>query len=351
VGDYGWLGAWGLREAFCLTFARDLDDREMLRRMGVDSTTIKAVAELNAAFNALYDHAIVAGRLAGWAFAFEKNGYEGSRSEVMRAVSTGGAAVSVFRNVNNIARFMYAVDGVVRVECDPYAPSRRYGGEPDALVPLMREIGLNLDGDGWYPEGLDQALRLADRITGVHLDGERLGAPLSSGRLAPLLPDPPRSTSPAWLMREDRELATAIESADEALLRRVTVAEARRSASEAGIAGEPVVAQALAAAERGELSTVDNNSELGLLLRRLACESDAAGRSPAIPTRRHRMTETERYQAFRRHSAGIAVQSAVYPDTRHAAYGVLGDVVPVRDADAVARRARILRELGTSPTP
>ncbi|MGI5150804.1 DUF6461 domain-containing protein [Plantactinospora sp. CA-294935] len=344
MADYDWLDDHGLREAFCLTFVRDPDEEAVLRRFGVEPASLRSLTGLAEATELPFDHLVLAGRLDGWVFVLEENGFEGSRTEVLRAVSGGTEAVSVYTNVNGNQRFAYAVDGVLRTGFDPSSPVRRWGEAPDALVPLMRQVGLPEHGDaGWSSAGLDAGLRLADLVSGVHLEADRLAGPLSTGRLVPLLRDPP--ALPTWMLREDHELLTAITSAPPDLLRRVVAAEALRRADEAGIATEPVVADALVQVDRGGTRIVPDDSALGLLLRELACRAGVAGTSLALPTQRGRMTDAQRQQAFRRHAAGRAVQAALFPDPVRAAYEVLGWVAPARDPARVARRARFLAEL------
>jgi hypothetical protein len=175
---------------------------------------------------------------------------------------------------------------------------------------------------------------------------ERLDEPVLIGQLVPLLSDPPHV--PSWMLREDHELIAAIDTTDVAVLRRVVVDEVRRRANDAGISDQPAVAQALAAAERGETRVVSDDSELGLVLRDWQLGSAAAGTSLALPTERHRMTDAQRQQAFLRHSAGLADQAALFPDTRRAPYQVLGWVAPARDPARVNRRAQIIAELSSA---
>jgi hypothetical protein len=344
VGGYDWLEDEGLDGAFCLTFARGIDEAESLRRFGVDPATLCRLDNAAEAAERSFEQIIVAGHLDGWVFVLEENGFEGSRAGVLRAVSAGTEVVSVCTNVHDSADFHHAVDGAVRTGFDPYRPARRWGTEPDALLPLMAEAGLAGSEDtGLADGGIDGALRLADRMTGVHLTAGRLAEPVLSGRLVPLLGEPPQA--PSWLLRRDRELMTLIDAADPGTLRRAVVVEARRRASDAGIDGEPAVARTLAAAERGETGTVPDDSELGLRLREWACESNTAGLSLATPTSRHLMTERQRQRAFLRHAAGLAVQAAFFPDPRRAAYEVFDWVVPARDEQRVARRTLIVAEL------
>jgi Family of unknown function (DUF6461) len=344
VDGYDWLDQLGLGEAFCLTFVRGLTESEVLRRFGADPATIQQIAGLAEAEGEPLEASVAAGQVDGWAFVLEDNGFQGTRPEVLRAVSAGTEALSVFTNVNGNTKFNHAVDGEVRTAFDPCSPARRWGSEPDALVELMRTVGLS--DEERLDDGLGAALRLADRITGVHLTAERLDEPVLLGRLVPLLSDPPQA--PSWMLREDRELIEAIDNTDMAVLRRVVVGEARRQANDAGIGDQPAVAQALAAVERGDTCVVSDDSELGLALRDWQVQSDAAGTSLALPTQRHRMTDAQRQQAFLRHSAGLAVHAALFPDTRRAAYQVLGWVAPARDAARVNRRAQILAELSST---
>jgi hypothetical protein len=88
---------------------------------------------------------VLATRSAGWAVAVEDNGWEGSRPEVLRALSRGTQAVSVYRNVNALGYFSDAVDGQVRVRFELLFPQRRWGSQPDLLLPQMRGVGLDPD--------------------------------------------------------------------------------------------------------------------------------------------------------------------------------------------------------------
>jgi hypothetical protein len=111
------------------------------------------------------------------------------------------------------------VDGVVLVGFEPLFPKRRWGSEPDLVLPLMRAVGLDPD---WSQPPYGQvdlaALALAERLTGIHLDKAMLGGPLLAAVVTPRLSDPPASF---WLLREDGELAAAaIGHAGPALLRR-----------------------------------------------------------------------------------------------------------------------------------
>jgi Family of unknown function (DUF6461) len=150
AADYAWFNGHGLRQAFCITLVRGLDQGEVLRRFGGERSQPRALTageagELSGSFHAGYPQIILATRSAGWAVAVEDNGWEGSRPEVLRALSGGTQAVSVYRNVNALGYFSDAVDGQVRVRFELLFPQRRWGSQPDLLLPQMRGVGLDPD--------------------------------------------------------------------------------------------------------------------------------------------------------------------------------------------------------------
>jgi Family of unknown function (DUF6461) len=176
AAEYAWFKDHWLREAFCITLVRGLDEVEVLRRVGGERSqsrmlTVGEAAQLSGSFQAGYPQLVLAAKAGGWSVAVEDNGWEGSRPEVLRALSGGTQAVSVYRNVNALGYFSYAVDGALLVSFEPLFPQRRWGSQPDLLLPQMRAVGLDPD---WHepPYGeLDTAaLALAGRLTGVHLD-------------------------------------------------------------------------------------------------------------------------------------------------------------------------------------
>ncbi|WP_088289365.1 DUF6461 domain-containing protein [Kineosporia sp. A_224] len=124
----------------------------------------------------------------------EVNGFEGSRPEVLTALSRGAEVVSLFRGVHS-SRLSYAVDGRLLVTLDPAEPHVRHGERPDALGDDLDELlsgALPLEGGA---EML--ALDVVRRRTGVALDaawwqGTHLLAavePLDADESVPGLPD------------------------------------------------------------------------------------------------------------------------------------------------------------------
>lgn len=101
----------------------------------------------------------------------EVNGFEGSRPEVLAALSRGGRAWSLFRGVHS-SRLSHAADGRVLVTLDPSDPHGRVGAEPDALGDALDAL---LGGDVPVDVPLDGgaealALALVQRAAGVALD-------------------------------------------------------------------------------------------------------------------------------------------------------------------------------------
>lgn len=119
------------------------------------------------------------------------------------------------------------------------------------------------------------ALALAERVTGVHLDPALLDGPLSGVEIAPLLDDPPASFSSG---QEDAEMAAAIDQAAPGVLRRAAATAARQVVELAHLERDPMVVEALAAAEAGQARQGDDHSGLGWRIRTWAVELRIAER-------------------------------------------------------------------------
>jgi Family of unknown function (DUF6461) len=281
AAGYAWFADHWLRQAFCFSLVRGLDEAEVLRRLGGERSqprthTLGEAAELSGSFHAGYPKLVLAAKVGSWVVAVEDNGWEGTRPEVLRVLSRGTRAVSVYRNVNAHGRFSYAVDGTVLVGFEPLFPQRRWGSQPDLLLGPMRAVALDPD---WAqpPYGRVDlaALALAERLTGVHLDAAILDGPLVTAEVTPRLPDPPASS---WLRRQDAELAAAVGRAGPAVRRRAAATAARHAVRLARLERDPVVADALAAAEAGQARQVGDPSRLGWRIRAWAVAVETAWR-------------------------------------------------------------------------
>lgn len=185
AADYAWLkDDW----AFCFSLVRGLDEVEVLRRFGGEraqprTLTLAEAGQLSGSFHAGYPQLILVAKAGSWSVAVEDNGWEGTRPEVLRALSRGTQAVSVHSTVGALGHFNYAVDGEVLVSFELLFPHRRLGSQPDLLLPQMRAVGLDADRhEPSYDDAVIAVLALAERITGVHLDLGVLAGPLLAPR-------------------------------------------------------------------------------------------------------------------------------------------------------------------------
>jgi Family of unknown function (DUF6461) len=247
VGAFGWVRESVIGEAGCVTLVETADVASVAEGFGgaLDQGRVMALD----AIPAVVGVAPVVGlrRVGGWVVAVENNGWQGSRPEVLRRVSAGRRAVSMFWNVESDARFSYAAAGEVVTAFDPVvAPERREGTRPDQLE--AERAGLPWE----HADPVALMLALAARVTGQAvvpgwLSGELTVVPLREWPAdVPVHIDP--QTQP--LSSEDPPLAWALRHAGEAQLRRVSQLAAEFAIAEAGAGSHPAVAAALAADPR-----------------------------------------------------------------------------------------------------
>jgi Family of unknown function (DUF6461) len=380
AADYGWFKDHWLRQAFCITLVRGLDEVEVLRRFGGERSqprtfTTGEAGQLSGSFHAGYPQLILVAKAGGWSVAVEDNGWEGTRPEVLRALSAGTQALSVHHNGSE-GYFNDAVAGEVLVGFELLFPQRRWGSQPDLLVPHMRAVGL--DPDRPQPPSSDlvtAALALAERVTGVHLDPRMLEGPLPAGEVAPLLDDPPVSF---FLGGEDTELAAAIDQAAPGVLRQAAATAAGQAVRLAQLDHDPVVVEALAAARAGHARQVDDHSPLGWRIRTWAVEARicdrvlndprasldaqrieatllrAAGRAAEQPLRDPSPWLGRSGSALLlRWRAGQAVRAALFADPRTALYATLEQLRYLPGDPWMVIRAAALGVLwsGSAPGP
>jgi len=316
-----------LGEIFCLTFIRNSDDADALRRMGALSDTVgqRTLGDLTKEaqeFDHGYPTVAAAARLDGWTVMIEPGGFEGSDTALLSAVSEGSEAMSVLHHAYASNRFGYAAAGRLVTGFDPSWPGRRWGTHPDRLLSVMDEVGMTPDDpDAGYVEGTLPALELAGRITGVGVPLRVLDEPLLSAWIEPWFSDavPPPVSNGDPLMH-------AVTAAPAQVRPAVIVAELRRLATLLRVADAPGLADTLAAAESGG-APVPAEGELGQQVRAWLADSRRAGTSLNDHSARHRMNDTERNHAFLRGWWVQALRAVRWPDSPTAAAVALRPLV------------------------
>lgn len=146
-----------------LTFARQVNARELLERMGVDRNTV-AVREQDAFHHELGDllyasdgYVVSAGHYGSWAWAWEHGSWKGieDRGLVLRA-SIGTAALVPNANEKPGVVFRYAEDGRLVTGLDAMiglAPADRTGSEPHRFDTEMQALGARPEEHEYGPLG------------------------------------------------------------------------------------------------------------------------------------------------------------------------------------------------------
>ncbi|HEX6353262.1 DUF6461 domain-containing protein [Actinophytocola sp.] len=268
-----------LGEIFCLTFIRGVDEREALHRMGGLPGTVatRTASELEAEtnFDNGYPEVAAALPLGTWTVVFEPRGFSGN--SMTPVLSRGTEAVSVLRHDYASPGFAYSVDGELVTYFDPTFPTDRDGADPDRLLTSMHDVGFTMgEDDDNFDHDTARSLLLTERLTSVLPTFEALTGPLLSAHFEPWFTDTPRQ--PAGRPGHDGPVDA--------------ITEVRRLTGLLGLTGTPGLAEALAAAERGEKVTVTPESPLGQHVRGWLAESRRAGQS--LNDHSGRMTEKER---------------------------------------------------------
>ncbi len=185
--EFRWLSGYEqLGEIYCVSFVRGLSPEEVLRRFGVDESTLEEVtfAELDErSAESMRDDAagyIGAAKIGDWTVVVEPGGWQiAVDSEIYTPVSRGTEVVSVCRHDYASDTFAYIVDGEPVVLFDPMLPDERSGSDPDRFVMEMREAGLDPDHDIDVDDAhidfpMERSFALASRVTGLPFSPEIL---------------------------------------------------------------------------------------------------------------------------------------------------------------------------------
>ncbi|MGC4766176.1 DUF6461 domain-containing protein [Micromonospora sp. DT46] len=160
-------------EALCVTVVAGLTvDEALVRFDGFPArrtATLRDLAEVARAAPFPYPRLACAVDVDGHIVLVEENGFRGSRPEVLRRLSEGTSATSVFWNVNFVNRLSYAENGRLVASVDWSYPGHGDGDDPEELEPYLDGLGFGEDGD---PR--PKALAFLQRCGGVRITREHL---------------------------------------------------------------------------------------------------------------------------------------------------------------------------------
>ncbi|WP_436534095.1 DUF6461 domain-containing protein [Actinoplanes sp. HUAS TT8] len=264
---------WG--EAFCLTLVRGLDESALFTAFGGDPAATMSPADLAQVLDGFRygdePATLVVATVGDWRVGIEINGSQGNRPEVLRraAAAGDGAAVSVFRDVNGRSELTYVTGDQVQVVIDHMRPDKRSGTSPEVLNALMAGLPFGYE-DDVIPEAA--GLALAERITGVRLPFDLLEQDLPGAVLTvvpdDLVPEGGRGLAALDHPFIQRMLAAPIRENVPAMVAYRT----RLIAEDAGLLGEPVIAEVLTALDEERTPGPEVRVRLRELHERLAAD-------------------------------------------------------------------------------
>jgi hypothetical protein len=292
-----------LGEIFCLTFIKQVDVTEALRRMGglfdtIARRTPSQIEELHN-FDDGYPEVAAAVPLGDWTLVVEPNRFHGSH--LVAALSSGTEAVSVLRHDYATPWFAYAVGGDVVTRFDPTFPAFRHGSDPDRLLPQMLEVGFTIDDeedDDMFDNDTARSLRLAERLTGAVPTIDVLTGPLTSVYFE------------HWFSQARKPPATRSDHSG----RVEAIDEVRRLATLHDLADTPGLEDALTTAATTKPVHVTPESQLGRHVRAWLTESRRASSSLNDHGGRSRMTEAQRQRGYDLGGLAVALGAALQPD-------------------------------------
>ncbi|MFI7425385.1 DUF6461 domain-containing protein [Micromonospora sp. NPDC049836] len=299
----------GFAQAACVTYAQGVDEDAFIRAFGGDpaDTASRSLRELDAELAPYHYNqipcALLVTRVGDWLVGIEENGFQGSRPEVLRGASAGGAAVSVYWNVNGTNRFAYHVAGRRAVGFDMYHPEERWGGDPDALLDDMADLTF----DAPWASGLV----LAERVSGVRLDDATLAGVFRRVFLTPVPEDLVPEGVEDRAALDDPFVRSVLAEPTVERLPEITRFLAHLVARDTGVQEDPLARAALAvldARAHGRTVAVD-----GLLAQRLTTRADDL----LAESRRERDRN-----AFRRMHAMLGLRDALHDDLAEAAFRI-----------------------------
>jgi hypothetical protein len=236
TAGFRWLRASPLRDGACITLVGPPDAGAVVRGFGGDLSEARRMSLAAFGPPGADESAVAVRDVGGWLLVVEVNGWQGSRPEVLRRVSAGGRAVSVYWNVNMTTRFSYAASGQLLTAFEAMTPDRRWGADPDGLE--AARSGLPWATGDWVA----LLLALAARITGVRVLPEWLHGDFLIVAVQPQADDPASTVNPPTepLTYDDGALAWALLQASDVARARVADIAASYAAGALTRPGAPV---------------------------------------------------------------------------------------------------------------
>jgi hypothetical protein len=177
---YRWIRDTALGEAATITVITGSTPEQVLRGFGADPAEPASFTELSQEFDTVDPWVAVLSVADGTVLAVESNGWQGAQAPVLRALSAGGRAASMYWNVEALSRLSFAEGGELRAGFEP-------GMEPAPDDPAL--AGLDLDD---YRDKVEKGLVAVARFTGQEIrqaDIDRLVSADVAYRILPLLPE------------------------------------------------------------------------------------------------------------------------------------------------------------------
>lgn len=197
TGGLGWMYGRDL-PLVNLTFARQINARELLERMGVDQDTVAVRGmedfhyELGGLLYERDGYVVTAGHYRSWAWV-EEHGSWKSREDpgLMLRASIGTAALELHSTMKPGVVFQYAENGRLITGLDTTDLVKRTGHESHHFDTEIQALGARLEEDEYGREygplgSLGLFYRLAENLgVGVPEEDARIDRPVLSGRLLP----------------------------------------------------------------------------------------------------------------------------------------------------------------------
>lgn len=311
-----WLGQppadhWAL----CLTFVRGKTEGEVLAGFGADPqhrpARLPDMSQIPS---------VRVGRSGEWLVAVEENiPPQGTRPEVLRRVSAGTTAVSVYNDIGKSNdQFACAADGEVVAAVTTSVPPRWSGTDPAWAWPVASVFGLTEDGAETDLTPWQAVLALAEVAFGVSLDESALREPWPSAQLLPVLEDLPVPLAGYPWSTGDPAIDQLLDRADDAAVTSALAVRAERLMSATGLDSHRDLADAVHAALAGTAQPVRDEEPVGLVLRQLAWEQQHAETHLAVGLPPQPLTRDELRWRIRRGEAARVLRHVLAGPPRRA---------------------------------